>query len=82
MSVKTIDVPIERATWLRCDQFPTPSKGCIVYAIRVDGQTWEPGNSPEQEAAADIALSMGFECVYLHREDDTEQVIMLQKVDS
>jgi hypothetical protein len=80
MTVKTVDVQITGDVWLRCDERPISGRGCQVYAVRVDGEVWEPGNVPEQESAADIALGMHFDCVYLHGEDGAEQVITLHRV--
>jgi hypothetical protein len=82
MKVETVDVQITRGVWLRCDEAPMPNRGCIVHAIRVDGDTWQPGEVAEQGSAADIAISMGFDCVYVHGEDGTEQAIVIEKFDN
>jgi hypothetical protein len=74
------DVQISEATFLRCDEAPTPTRGALVHGVGTSGDKWEPGNVPEQEWAADVALSMGFDRVYLRGEGGTEQVITLQKV--
>jgi hypothetical protein len=52
-----------------------------VYAIITEGETWEPGNRPEQEAAADLALGMGFDSVILRHPNGTEETIELVPTD-